>query len=163
MFENQVDSDYIDYIIKEYSDMIIRIAVQNIKNSHDAEDIAQNVFIKLMKKKPDFKTNEHEKAWLIRVTINECKDYLKSAWMRKTTKLHEGIPMVLKEEDKIIDVVYQLPFKYRNVIYLYYYEGYSVSEIAIILSKKENTISSLLFRGRKQLKSKLEGGIYNGL
>lgn len=151
-------NEYIREVLDRYSDMLIRIAYNNLKNQSDAEDIAQEAFLKLIKLRPGFESNEHEKAWLIRVTINLCKNHLKTAWFRKTVAINDNIYSFSKEENEILEVVMELPVKFRNVIYLHYYEDYSIKQIADILEKNENTICSWLFRARKVLKTKLMGG-----
>ncbi|WP_240843521.1 sigma-70 family RNA polymerase sigma factor [Acidaminobacter sp. JC074] len=148
----------IDEIVNKYSDMLIRIAFQNLKSIHDAEDIAQSVYIKLIEKDPDFVSEDHLKSWLIRVCINKCKDHFKSSWFKKTCPLDNSIVLFAPEEKEILEEVFQLQREDRNIIYLYYYEGYSIREIASILRKKENTISSKLQRARKKLKVLIQEG-----
>jgi len=138
-------------VVEKYSDMVVRIAYQNLKNQADDEDVTQEVFIKLLKQ-PDFNDEEHLKAWLIRVTINQCKDLRKSAWFRKRQPLDEQWKPRGEKQLGILDEIWKLPKDDRNVIYLYYYENYTVPEIARILGKNENTISSRLTRARKKLK-----------
>lgn len=154
-------NELIEYVVEKYSDMIIRISYQNLKNKSDSEDIAQDVFIRLIRQR-EFKDEEHMKLWIIRVTINLCKDTNKTAWYRKVEPL-EDISIPFTEEEKgVIDELFKLSINYRNVLYLYYFEDYTISEIANILDKSENTISSQLTRGRKKLKNiLLEGGYSN--
>lgn len=154
-----VDDEFIQSSVEKYSDMVLRIAYQNLKNQADSEDVVQNVFIKLIKE-PKFKDESHMKAWLIRVTINQCKDFNKMAWYRRTESLSDELMIPFtKEEQGVLEEVLKLSKNYRNVIYLYYFEGYSIKEIANILNKSENTISSQLSRARKVLKNiLLEGG-----
>lgn len=158
---SSVDNDFIQYVVEKYSDMLLRIAYQNLKNQRDAEDVVQNVFIKLIKQ-PAFQDEGHIKAWLIRVTINQCKDLNKTFWFRKVEPLKEQWVPFTNEEEGVLRELFKLPKDYRNVIYLYYFEGYKISEIAGILNKKENTISSQLTRAKKRLKNiLLEGGYCN--
>lgn len=155
-----VDDDFIQGIVREYSDMIFKIAYQNLKNKSDCEDVIQEVFIKLIKQ-ATFTDKKHMKSWIIRVTINLCKDLNKSAWYRKTEPLNEEIAFT-KEDREVLDELSKLSNDYRNVIYLYYFEKYTIAEIANILDKKENTISSQLTRARGKLKDiLLEGGYVN--
>lgn len=149
-------NQYIERMLENYSSLIVRIAYQQVKNKADAEDIAQEVLIKLMTLAPDFESTEHEKAWIIRVTINQCKDFHKSAWNRKREYLDDTMPAPEQEETgEVLEAVLGLPAKYKNVIYLFYYEGYSILEIADILKQKETTVGSWLHRARKLLKKKL--------
>ena len=152
-----VDNNFIDEVINRFSDMLIRIAYQNLKNYSDAEDVVQEVLLKLIQCNQEFNNYEHVKAWLIRCIINRCKDHRKSAWFRKTTSIQEGQEFPDKyTENKILDDVWDLPVKYRNIIYLYYYEGYKINEIGELLGKSTNTINSQLQRARSKLKLIME-------
>lgn len=143
-----------------YADMVRRICFVHLKNKHDTEDVFQNVFLKYLLYEDSFESKEHEKAWFARVTINACTDWLRYLAHRKWVSLE-----VIKEESNLLDstsieileIVLKLPEKYRNVIYLYYYEEYSAVEIAKILGKKENTIYTWLSRAKDILRKKLGG------
>ena len=148
----------IDKLIEEYSNMILQIAYQNLFNKSDAEDITQEVFIKLINNIDKLKNNEHIKAWLIRVTINLCKDYNKSFWNRNTTAIDEELKYFDEEKQEVFKELSKLNPDYRNIIYLYYYQGYKITEISEILSMNQNTVSSYLTRARKELKIILEDG-----
>lgn len=148
-------------VIEKYSDMVYRIALTRSGTIENAEDIFQEVFIKFSEKKPSFNNEEHEKAWFIRVTINLSKNINKSAWNRKVITLDESITFDNKEESNVFSVVSELPQNYKTVIYLSYYEGYKVKEIAEIMNKREGTIKTWLYRAREILKQKLEGGFEN--
>ena len=113
--------DQIQTVLLKYSDMVIRIAFQNLKSMADAEDIAQEVFLKLITTHPDFENPTHEKAWIIRVTVNLCKDFLKSSWFKKRAVLDDNI-LAHDKNTEVLDAVLRLPVKFRNVIYLHYYE-----------------------------------------
>jgi RNA polymerase sigma-70 factor (ECF subfamily) len=126
-----------------------------MKNMPDAEDVVQDTFVKLMQKNPTFESEEHEKAWLIRVTINLCKNLLKTTWFKKTVPLDHTVEFT-QQESIVIDAVLELSVKYRSVILLYYIIGYNIKEISDILGRKEATIASQLQRARAQLKSKLK-------
>jgi len=147
---------YIHYLIETYSDMMIRISYSYMKNLSDAEDITQEVFIKLLEKRPNFKNETHEKSWLIRVAINLSKDKLKSSYFKNTTSLEDDFVDTTQEDNDVIQAVLNLPVKYRSIVFLYYYENYSISEISNILNIKESTVGSQLSRGRKLLKSILK-------
>ncbi|TQI67922.1 sigma-70 family RNA polymerase sigma factor [Clostridium sp. KNHs216] len=153
-----IDADSrIQSCLARYSDVVVRIAFQNVKSRAEAEDIAQEVFLRLFTLGPDFTSAEHEKAWIIRVTINLCKDYLKSSWFRRRAVLEDNL-LSRDGNGEVLDAVMRLDPKFRNVIYLHYYEDMSVTEIASALQQKENTVSSWLHRARKQLKKSLTGG-----
>ena len=151
----------INVIVEEYADTITRICYSYGKNYDDTQDIMQNVFLKLMRANPEFHSKEHEKAWIIRVTINECKDFLKNIF-RRHTSLEEAqeIPIEEKEDLSYIrEAVLKLPDKYTSVIYLFYYEGYTAVEIAGILHKKENTVYTWMNRARQMLKDMVGGDV----
>lgn len=152
---------YLKDIIDNYSDMVYKVALTRCGNVENAEDVFQNVFMKLSEKMPKFKTEEHKKAWLIRVTINFSKNINMSAWNRKVVTLDENIEFETKEESDVFSIVCELPQNYRTVIYLYYYEGYKVEEIAKLMSSTSGTIKTWLYRARDILKTKIEGGFEN--
>ena len=150
----------VNHAVEEYADMVQRICFYHLKNKADTEDVFQNVFLKYMTYDQPFENSEHEKAWLLRVAINACKDYLKSFFRRNVVSfetLHEIEAKEPEESRGVLEAVLSLPVKYKDAIYLHYYEGYSAAEIGKILGKKENTVYSLLFRGREMLKEKLGG------
>lgn len=151
----------INLIVEEYADTITRICYPYGKNYDDTQDIMQNVFLKLMRANPKFDSKEHEKAWIIRVTINECKDFLKNIF-RRHASLEEIQEIPIEEEEDlsyIREAVLKLPDKYKSVIYLFYYEGYTAVEIAGILHKKENTIYTWMNRARQMLKEMVGGDV----
>jgi len=151
----------INEIIEKYSDMVYRIALTRTGCIENAEDIFQDVFIKFSEKKPKFENEEHEKAWFIRVTINMTKNMNNSSWNKKIVTLDESITFETKEENEVFSVVCQLPQNYKTVIYLSYYEGYKVKEIASLMKAREGTVKTWLFRAREILREKLEGGFEN--
>lgn len=142
------------------SDTVYKICYSYMKNKFDAEDIMQDAFVQLIRKNPIFENEKHEKAWLIVTASNLCKNNLKS-WKRKCEDIgnHEQNLAEETKQDDTIHVVLNLPEKYKTVIYLYYYEGYSTIEIANVMEKKESTVRSLLKRGRNLLKVKIGGEI----
>lgn len=144
--------------IEAYSDTILRIAVQNTKNYHDAEDVVQEVFIRLMNNYDGFESGEHKKAWLIRVTINLCRDINRSRRFKGLEPL-EDYPCFYGDELKnceIIEMIRNLPENRRNAVYLFYFEGYSINEIAEITGRNAKSVGSDLHRARKQLKLEME-------
>lgn len=151
----------INKIIEKYSDMVYRIALTRTGCVENAEDIFQDVFVKFSEKNPKFENEEHEKAWFIRATINMTKNMNNSSWNKKIITLDESIAFETKEENDVFSVVCQLPQNYKTVIYLSYYEGYKVKEIASLMKTREGTIKTWLFRAREILKEKLEGGFEN--
>jgi len=154
------NEDEINRALELYADTIRRICFIHLKNHTDVEDVFQDVFLKYLLYERTFDNDIHEKAWLIRVATNACRDVLKSFSRRNVTAFDELYkePFYLQEEEsEVLETVLKLPEKYRNVIYLYYYEGYSAVEIAMILEKKENTIYTWLDRARKKMKDYLGG------
>lgn len=148
-----------------YGDTVKRICMIHLKNYADTEDISQTVFLKYVLKSPDFDTPDHEKAWIIRVTINACKDLLKSFFHSRTLpldSLKEKPEEPVPDHRDVLEAVLALPSKYKDVIYLYYYEEYSAEEISRILRKNKNTVYTLLNRGRHLLRSSLEEVGENG-
>ena len=148
------DIELSGYVHKFHS-MVFRLAYSYLKNREDAEDISQEVFIKLYSNKKPFSDEGHIKGWLIRVTVNLCKDCLRSQRFTSHTELTADIPAILQENSGIIDLINRLKPDYGGVIYLYYYEGYSAKEIASILKISHTAVTSRLNRGRKQLKEML--------
>lgn len=144
--------------IEKYSDMIRRLCMVNLKNYADTEDMFQTVFLKYALSSVSFENEEHEKSWFIRVTINACKDLLKSFFHRHITSLDEisEKPAEIREDHReVLEAVLSLPQKYREVVYLHYYEGYTAPEISRIVGKKANTVYTLLTRSRQMLREKL--------
>ena len=148
--------------IEQYADMVRRICMIHLKNYEDAEDIFQTVFLKYVLRSEPFDSPEHEKAWIIRVTVNACRDLLKSFFRSRTVALDQLIekPQDMPEDHSdILEAVLELPARFRDVVYLHYYEGYSAPEIGRILKKNTNTVYTLLARARQLLKTRLEGVI----
>ncbi|GFP75397.1 RNA polymerase sigma factor [Clostridium fungisolvens] len=143
---------------KLYSDMLFKICMIYLGNKEDAEEAVQESFLKLIYKSPQFNNNEHEKAWLIRVTINICKDILRSIWRKRVINL-EDIERYYdsSKEIEIMEEIIRLPSKYKDVIYLYYFEDYSIKDISRILNISESAVKMRLKRGRDALKIELEG------
>ncbi|WMJ90715.1 RNA polymerase sigma factor [Anaerocolumna sp. MB42-C2] len=142
--------------MEKYADSIFRCAYSYCGNRMDAEDVIQEVFLKYMRKHPEFKDLNHERAWFLRVTINTAKDYVNSFWYRKTEALNENILYENEQEKDIWELVQQLPKKYRLIIQLFYQEGYSIKEISYILKTRESTVGTQLSRAREMLKNKFE-------
>ena len=150
--------------IERYSDMVLRLCMVHLKNCADAEDVFQTVFLKYTLYDKAFESPEHEKAWLIRVTSNACKDLVKSFFRRCTVSLEEMrdyAPAASEEQYAVMEAVWALPRPYRDVIYLHYYEGYTAPEIAGILKRNPNTVYTHLHKGKELLKEAL-GGVLSG-
>jgi len=153
-----VNEKYANEVFNEYGNTILRLAFTYLKNIHDSEDCVQIVFMKMLKEPRCFEDENHERAWVIRVTINTCKDILKSNWKRRVfTSDNIIIPIENSENKEIVEFVLGLPIKYRTVIQLYYFENYNTLEIAKILNLKQATIRTRLRRSRKLLENKMRG------
>lgn len=155
------DNNIALYAFRTFGDTVLRAAYSCCGNYAEAEDITQDVFLTLHTKPQIFNTDEHLKAWLLRVTINKCRNLKKSFRISHTRFFEESEEEHISEEESsdtsdVRQAVEALPQKYRCVIYLYYYEGYNTREIGELLGKSENTVSSLLNRGRKKLRLELE-------
>jgi RNA polymerase sigma-70 factor (ECF subfamily) len=146
--------------IDEYRVMVYRLAFACTGNHYDADDVTQDAFMRLYQYNKPFASDEHKKAFLIRMTSNLCKDIQKSAWFRKRTELDENMAAsknddINDEEDALRKCILDLKPKYRSVIFLHYYEGYSTAEIAKIMHISESAVTTRLSRARSQLKTQL--------
>lgn len=157
--------DDVEQAIEQYADMIKHICFVYMKNESDTEDVFQDVFLKYALFSEPFLSEEHRKAWLIRVTVNRCKDVLRSFFRRNTCSLEEAGYMTVEDEgnSEVLEAVLRLSDKYKILIYLHYYEGYSAVEIADILHKNVNTVYTQLARARAELKGMLGGDVVHGL
>ena len=151
------DQNYIEQLIVEYGDMVYRLAISRVKNKEEAEDIFQEVFMKIYEKMPEFVSKENEKYWIIRVTINLSKNVLTTAWRRKVTALENDIVFNEQEVSDVFFEVLRLPLKYRTIIQLFYYENLTIDEISDIMKINSNTVKTRLRRAREKLKIRLEG------
>lgn len=153
---------YIRYVLDTYSQTLIRLAYTYVRNVCDAEDITQDVFVALLKRGKPFESSEHEKAWLLRTTVNKSKNFLKSSRLKSTIPLERiecsDADNSMEEKNQVMEAVLSLPEKYRTVIHLFYYNGYSINEISAAVGKKPATVGTLLARGRDLLKDMMIGG-----
>ena len=156
----EVTKDYISDLLDKYSDMVLRIAYTYLKNRADAEDIVQDVFLRIIDKKPSFNDERHEKSWLIRATINMCKNKVNMFWNKNKCSIDDVQEFAVSDkyntDTTVFPAVMAMWEKYRVVVYMYYYEGYSTPEIADVIGKNETTIRSLLHRARNKLKDMLK-------
>lgn len=162
--QDEPNEDGFQRVYRQHIDAVYRVCYGFMKNNADAEDAAQETFLKLLQKSSSqsFESTSHERAWLIVTASNICKNHLKS-WRRQKREDVENtdeLPSTYEREDKanpVLEAVLELPDKYKTVIYLYYYEEYSCSDIAAALGKKESSVRSMLKRGRGLLEKKLGG------
>ncbi|WP_051688450.1 RNA polymerase sigma factor [Butyrivibrio sp. AE2032] len=151
------DMERAGLLIDQYGNAILRLAYSYLHSMEDAEDILQDTLLQYIKTKPQLESPDHEKAWLLRVAANLSKNKIQYNKIRETDELAEEL--VGKEEEDLAfvwDAVKKLPEKYREVVHLFYQEGYSTKEISGILGRKEATVRSDLLRGREQLKKILK-------
>lgn len=141
---------------RTYSDTIFRVALHGVRDRGEAEDVTQTVLLRLYQHTGNFDGEEHLKHWLLRVTVNECRKVLRSPWKKRTIPLEDWDgPAEERKTDGILDAVMALDGKYRLPVYLYYYEGYSVQEVAGVLRVNPSTIQTRLQRAREKLRSVL--------
>lgn len=145
----------IESVVARHADMVLRLAMARCRNRSDAEDVFQEVFLRFVRSQHKITSEEHCRAWLIRCTINCSKTLFSSAWNRRTVPLDESIPFEDSHQSETYSAVLNLPAKYRTVIHLYYYEGFSIAEIAGLLHRNESTIKSQLSRARAMLRETL--------
>lgn len=154
-----MDRTEFERLTTKYLDRVYRFCLSCVNQREDAEDLTQNTFLKLWKSDQVFADDESVKRWLIRVAVNESRDLFRSPWKKRRVSLEDldAEPAVqTKEHEEIIEAVWNLPVKYRQVIYLYYFEGYKAGEIAQILGRSETAVQTQLQRGRHKLREQLE-------
>lgn len=151
-------SEQAERLAYTYSDAILRLSYTYLRNLDDAQDICQTVFVKLLTCPKAFASEEHEKAYILRIVANACKDLLKSPWKKRRCSLDECMELTAPEvsDGTVLEAVNRLPANYRSVIYLFYYEGYQADEIGRILGIPKATVHTRLARGREKLKPYLE-------
>lgn len=154
----QIKTAFYEEVIRRNSDMVYRLAYALVKTRDDADDIYQEVFLRYMQNEPDFQNAEHEKAWFLRVTVNCCKNFWKSPWIRRRgameqKEIEQGgmIPELSDDSAALVDAVKRLSKNYRVVIHLFYYEELSIGEIAAVTNAKASTVRTRLTRARRQL------------
>ena len=160
----KVSDEEVEQTIIEYSDLLYKICFLILKDDSDVQDVLQETFIKYMTKSPDFESEDHKKAWLIKVSQNKCKEFL------RFHKKHAAVPLEEVEESfsvtdgmdtdtsNILSLIWNLKYKLKSVVILYYIEGYKVNEVARILGISESTVKKRLERARKELKLVAEVG-----
>lgn len=148
-----------EYLAQTYADAILRLSYTYLKSTHDAQDVCQTVFVKLLTEPRAFESSEHERAYILQMAANACKDLLKSPWRKRTCGLEAcaEVPAPEAGDGTVLAAVNQLPAHYRSVIYLFYYEGYQAAEIGAILGVPTATVHTRLARGRARLKDILGG------
>ena len=157
--KQSVSADEFETAYDTYSGAVYRLAMVYLGRHADAEDVTQEVFVRLLSRAPAFSDGEHEKRWLLRVTANLCRDQLRGFWRRRVTGLEDTLPAAPPQEREALAAVMALPERYKLPIHLHYYEGYSVAEVGEILKLGQSAVKMRLKRGREMLKLELEGSI----
>ena len=161
-----MDPNRLEETVKTHENALYRAALAILGDAQEAQDAVQDAFLRYLEKAPDFASPEHEKAWLLRVAINESRDLLRDAFRSRSAPWEEVLSQqgqpVEEEYRELLRAVLSLPPKYRDAVYLYYYEGYRAAEIGKLLGKNVNTVYTLLERSRKLLRDQLEGGGSHG-
>lgn len=152
-----MESNRLETMLFQYENTLYRAALAILGDAHGAEDAVQDAFLRCLEKEPDFESPAHEKAWLLRVTVNGCKSRLRSLWRRRTAPLLDTYPAAGPEEQSLMETIGKLPAKDRTVLHLYYYEGYQTAEIAEMTGWREGTVRSRLTRARVKLGALLKG------
>lgn len=143
--------------VEKYFDTVYRLAFSRTQNRDYTDDILQDVFLRFIKTDTEFETEEHIKAWLIRVTINCIKSLFTSSWFKKTVEISDDLVFEEEEHEDVYYATQALPEKYRTVVHLFYFEDMTIAQIATALNSKESTVKSQLHRAREMLKEKLKG------
>ena len=154
-----MDTKEFERLTTLFLDCIYRVAYSGCRNTADTEDVVQNTFLKLLERKESFPEDDQAKYWLIRVAINECKSLWRTPWRQRVTSTEELFSesaFETPEQSDLYDAVRELPVKYRQVVHLYYFEDYSVKEIAGILTLSETAVQTRLLRARQKLREKLK-------
>ena len=153
-----------EYLVEHYADLILRTGKTWLGDMDDAKDICQTVLIKLLENPREFPDPVQERAWVIRVAVNECKNWRKTAWFRRRVPLDESLQLAAEdpepEDGGLLAQVQALPAMYREVIFLRYYEGYEVKEIAALRGRSPALVSTHLKRGKEKLRNMLGGTEY---
>lgn len=150
----------LEQVMDTYGVMVYRLAYSQLRNGTDAEDISQEFFLRYYQKRPQFQSEEHRKAWLLRVTINRAKSYVTSAWFRHTVPLESCVVFPEPEEQHLDEALRRLSAKDRTLLHLFYYEELSVREIGALLQRKESTVRTQLTRARQRLAKIMKGDEY---
>lgn len=156
-----MDKETFTRAVEQYQNSIYRLSLHALGNSADAEDMVQEVFLRLFRTDKAFDSDEHLRRWLLRVGVNLCRDVLKSPWRRRRAQLTDTIPAPAferEEQRSLYEAVMALDETYRTTLYLFYYEDFTVREIAALLGVRESAVTTRLSRGREKLKAVLKEG-----
>ena len=152
-----MDPNRLETLIHTHQNTLYRAALAILGDAHEAEDAVQDAFLRCLERGSAFESPAHERAWLLRVTVNGCKSRLRSPWRRRTAPLLDTYPAAGPEEEGLLETIMALPARDRAVLHLYYYEGYQTAEIAAMTGWREGTVRSRLARARDRLRELLKG------
>lgn len=156
----EITQESMNLLVREYSDTVLRVAYTYLKNKADAEDVMQDLFLNIIDKNPEFNDKKHEKLWIIRSTVNLCKNRVSSFWNKHKCSIDDVREMSVcdnyNKDSDVFKAVMDMPEKYRIAVYMFYYEGYSTAEISKITGKNDATVRSYLRRARERLKNVLK-------
>lgn len=150
----------LEQVMRVYGTTVYRLAYAQLRSTADAEDVYQEVFLRYFRKRPQFDSEEHRKAWLLRVTLNRARSFLSSAWRRHTIPLESQISFPEPESRQLDEALAQLRPSDRSLLHLFYFEELSVREMAQLLKRKESTVRTQLTRARNALKTIVKGEDY---
>ena len=151
--------DTLEQVVRTYADMVYRLAYASMRNPTGADDVFQDVFLKYAEKSPSFASEEHRKAWLIRVTVNRCRSHYRSNWWKRIAPLDDATraSAPAPTDPALDEALAKLPAKYRTVIHLHYFENYATHEIAELTGQRPSTVRAQLTRARQMLEELLKG------
>lgn len=151
--------EQLEHVVRRYADTVYRLALAYMHNHADADDVFQDVFLKYAEKSPVFVSEEHRRAWLIRVTINRCRSHYRAHWWKHILPLDEAVHTAAMEDHdpELAEALARLPAKYRTVIHLHYFENYNTGEIAALTGQRASTVRAQLTRARQMLAALLKG------
>ena len=150
-------SNRLEELVTRHENTLFRAALAILGDVQEAEDAVQDTFLRYLEKRPELKDENHEKAWLLKVTANRCKSVLRSRKRHPAVELLDVYPAPDSDAGELVEAVLSLPASQRAAVHLFYYEGYSTGEIAAILGQRPGTVRSHLSRGREALRQKLKG------
>ena len=150
-------SNRLEELVNKHENTLFRAALAILGDVHGAEDAVQETFLRYLEKRPELKDENHERAWLLKVTANLCKSALRSKNRHPTVELLDVYPAPDGDSRELLEAVLELPANQRAAVHLFYYEGYSTEEIAAILGQRPGTVRSHLSRAREALRQKLKG------
>lgn len=151
--------EQLEQVVRQYADTVYRLALAHMHHPADADDVFQDVFLKYAEKSPVFASEEHRRAWLIRVTLNRCRSHYRSNWWKRLLPLEEAVHATAMDDHdpELAEALLRLPAKYRTVIHLHYFENYDTDGIAALTGQRPSTVRAQLTRARQMLRALLKG------